>query len=131
MRRVLLLTLLFSSVIFADKTAWIEGLDAAFEKAQKEQKTVMLFVESRHCRWCVKMKEYTLDNEDVQKKLASYVSVKVMREQKELLTNLPEIQGVPSIFFMTPKKEIIESVIGYFNVEDFLSYINDVEKEIQ
>ena len=65
----------------------------------------------------------------MQNKLKSYVTVKVMREDEDAVKDLPIIHGVPSIFFMTPKKELIESVVGYFNVEDFLSYISDVEKK--
>ncbi len=75
------------------------------------------------------MKYRTLGDENVQKKLQSYIAVKVMREDEDAMKDLPIIHGVPSIFFMTPEKEVIESVIGYFNVEDFLSYISDVEKK--
>ncbi|OQX77439.1 MAG: hypothetical protein B6D54_01935 [Epsilonproteobacteria bacterium 4484_65] len=76
------------------------------------------------------MKHRTLGDENVQKKLKSYITVKVMRENEDDVKDLPIIYGVPSIFFMTPEKEVIESVVGYFNVEDFLSYISDVEKKI-
>jgi len=120
---------LFSTTLFAEDTVWLKDINTAFEMAKKEQKTVMVLVEGKHCRWCVKMKHRTLADENIQKKLKSYITVKVMRENEDAVKDLPIINGVPSIFFMTPKKEVLESVIGYFNVEDFLSYINDVEKK--
>lgn len=86
-------------------------------------------VEGKHCRWCKKMKYRTLGDENVQKRLASYIVVKVMREDEKAVEDLPIIEGVPTIFFMTPEKKVIESVVGYFVVEDFLSYIDDVEKK--
>jgi len=44
---------------------------------------------------------------------------------------LPPIQGVPTIFFMKEDKAVLEEIVGYFNIEDFLSYIDDVEKKIK
>ena len=125
----LLVGILFSTTLFAEEIVWIKDINSAFDLAKKEQKTVMVLVEGQNCRWCVKMKQRTLGDENVQKKLESYIIVKVMREDEDAVKDLPIINGVPSVFFMTPKKEVLESVIGYFNVEDFLSYISDVEKK--
>jgi len=120
---------LFSTMLFAEDTVWLKDINTAFEMAKKEQRSVMVLVEGENCRWCKKMKHRTLGDENVQKKLKSYITVKVMRENEDDVKDLPIIHGVPSIFFMTAKKEVIESVVGYFNVEDFLSYISDVEKK--
>ncbi len=125
----LLWGILFSMTLFAEEIVWVKDINSAFEMAEKEQKTVMVLVEGENCRWCEKMKDRTLGDENVQKRLKSYIAVKVMRENEYAVKDLPIIHGVPSIFFMSPKKEVIESVVGYFNVEDFLSYISDVEKK--
>ncbi len=125
----LLAGIVFSTPLLAVNIIWEKDIDTAFTLAKKEKKTVMVLVEGLHCRWCVKMKKRTLSDENVQKKLESYILVKVMREDKDNIKDLPQIHGVPSIFFMTEKKEILESVVGYFNIIDFLSYIDDVEKK--
>ncbi len=125
----LLTGIVFSTILFAGETAWVKDIDTAFEMAQKEQKAVMVLVEGENCRWCKKMKHRTLADGNVQQKLEAYITVKVMREDEDSVKDLPAIHGVPTIFFMTPRKEVIESVVGYFNVEDFLSYISDVEKK--
>ncbi|MEA1954423.1 MAG: thioredoxin family protein [Campylobacterota bacterium] len=130
-RLFFLLGVLSSTTLLAQDIIWVKDINTAFTLAKKEQKNVMLMVEGMNCRWCVKMKQRTLLDKEVREKLKSYILVKVMREDKEAVKDLPEIHGVPSIFFITPKKKIIESVIGYFNIEDFLSYISDVEKKSQ
>jgi thioredoxin-related protein len=128
----LLVGTFFLTTLFAEEEiVWLKDINIAFEMAKKEQRTVMVLVEGENCRWCKKMKHRTLGDENVQKKLKSYIIVKVMRENEDAVKDLPIIHGVPSIFFMTPEKEVIESVVGYFNVEDFLSYISDVEKKKQ
>ena len=127
----LLVGIFFSTTLFAEEIVWIKDIDSAFDLAKKEQKTVMILVEGTHCRWCARMKDRTLADVNVEKKLKSYITVKVMRENEDDVKDLPIIHGVPSIFFMTAEKEVIESVVGYFNVEDFLSYISDVEKKLK
>jgi len=129
MKKLLVGMLLLVSMLFATELEWQKDINSAFKIAKKEHKTVMVMVEGKHCRWCKKMKYRTLGDENVQKRLASYIVVKVMREDEKAVEDLPIIEGVPTIFFMTPEKKVIESVVGYFVVEDFLSYIDDVEKK--
>jgi len=130
LKRVLTILLLLSACLSAD-IVWQKDIPTALQLAQKEHKLVMVFVEGETCRWCKKMKHRTLSDESVDKRLQAYISVKVFRENKEDMKDLPEIQGVPTIFFMTAEKKILESVIGYYTVEDFISYINDVEKKVK
>jgi len=109
---------------------WQKELDVAFEQAKKEHKVVMLMVEGEHCRWCKKMKQHTLNDENVTQRLKPYIAVKVMREEVKAVKDFPVIHGVPTIFFLTADKKIIERVVGYFGAGDFLSYIDDVEKKV-
>jgi len=128
MKKIILALLLFSSSVFGFD--WGEDLNAAFARAQKENKTVMVFVEGEYCRWCKKMKYQTLSDESVEKKLEPYILVKVRREDSKAMAALPQVKGVPTIFFMTKDKAVLETVIGYFDVPDFISYISDVEKKL-
>ena len=126
MSKIVLGLLLLSSTLFS--VEWVKDLDAAFTLAKKEHKNVMVLVEGENCRWCKKMKHRTLSDDMVEKRLEKFVVVKVMREDPSAMSVLPKVKGVPTIFFMRENKEVIEEVVGYFNVEDFISYINNVEK---
>lgn len=111
--------------------SWQENLKKAYEKAKDTDKRVMVMVEGENCRWCKKMIHRTIGDESVQKKLVEkYVSVRVDREDPEAMKNLPEVRGVPTIFFMDKDNKVVEEVIGYFDVLDFTSYMNDVERKI-
>jgi len=129
MRKIILSILLLTGSIFA--LDWVKDIDTALELAKKEHKTIMVMVEGEHCRWCKKMKGRTLSDDAVEKRLEKFIVVKVMRENGNAMAKLPPVRGVPTIFFMKADKAIIEEIIGYFNVEDFISYINDVEKKVQ
>jgi uncharacterized protein YyaL (SSP411 family) len=126
MHKIILGMLLLASAAFS--LEWVKDIDTAFSVAKKEHKSVMVFVEGENCRWCKKMKGRTLSDESVEKRLEKFVVVKVMREDPKAMKSLPEIKGVPTTFFMSADKKVLESAIGYWNVEDFIAYINDVEK---
>ncbi len=127
MNKIVLGLLLLSSTLFS--VEWVKDVDTAFALAKKEHKNMMVLVEGENCRWCKKMKHRTLSDEDVEKRLEKFVIVKVMREEPSAMSVLPQIKGVPTIFFMNENKAVLEEVVGYFEVEDFISYINDVEKK--
>ncbi len=127
---LLLAGTLFSTTIFANELVWQKDIATAFEKAKKENKIVMVMVEGKHCRWCKKMKYRTLSDDSVLKRLESYIVVKVMREDANAVKDLPEINGVPTIFFMKENKKVLKSVVGYYDVYDFTSYINDIEQKV-
>ena len=127
MNKIVLGILFLSSTLFS--LEWIKDLDTAFALAKKEHKNVMVLVEGENCRWCTKMKHRTLSDETVEKRLEKFIVVKIMREDPKAMSVMPQIKGVPTIFFMKEDKAVIEDLIGYFNVEDFISYINDVEKK--
>lgn len=129
MNKIILGMLLLSSTLFSIE--WVKDIDTALTLAKKEHKNIMVLVEGENCRWCSKMKHRTLSDESVEKKLEKYVVVKVMREDADAMSGLPPIQGVPTIFFMKENKAVLEDIVGYFNVEDFLSYIGDVEKKVK
>lgn len=129
MNKIILGLLLLSSTLFS--VEWVKDIDTALTLAKAEHKNIMILVEGENCRWCKKMKHRTLSDDSVEKRLEKYVVVKVMREDGDAMSVLPSIQGVPTIFFMKENKEVIEEIVGYFNVEDFLSYIGDVEKKVK
>ena len=127
MNKIVLGLLLLSSTLFS--VEWSKDLDTAFILAKKEHKNIMVLVEGENCRWCKKLKHRTLSDEAVEKKLEKFVTVKVMREDPSAMSLLPEVKGVPTIFFMNEDKAISDEILGYVNVEDFISYINDIEKK--
>ena len=127
MNKIVLGLLLLSSTLFS--VEWVKDIDRAFALAKKEHKNIIVLVEGENCSWCKKLKHRTLSDETVEKRLEKFVTVKVMREDPSAMSVLPPVKGVPTIFFMKENKAVVEEVLGYVNVEDFISYINDVEQK--
>ena len=127
MGKVILAFLLLSSTLFS--LEWMKDVNSAFALAKKEKRNVMVLVEGENCRWCKKMKYRTLQDEAVEKRLEKFVLLKVMREDASAMSLLPSVKGVPTILFMRANKAVAEVVLGFFDADDFISYINDVEKK--
>lgn len=122
--------LLFGGVLFAGELHWEKDLQTAFSKASETNRPLMVMVESKTCRWCVKMKQRTLEEDTVSSRLQSFVLVKIDRDEVSS-KYVPYAKYVPTIYFMTPQKKILESVTGYFGVLDFNSWIDDAEKKLK
>jgi len=106
---------------------WAKDLPTAFALAQKENKNLVVMAVSVGCGWCKKMKERTLSNAEVAKRLEKYILVQADRETPSEREQLPSFKHVPILFFMTPNKEIIDNMRGYYLAEDFLEYLNEIE----
>jgi len=124
----LLFALMLFTQLFAD-IDWQKDLAAAFSKARQEHKVVMVMVEGEHCKWCKKMRYRTLGDESVEKKLKNYVNIRVMEEDEKAVNTLPKIDGVPTIFFMDGDKKVIQKLVGYYDVDDFMSFLRTVEEK--
>ena len=127
MNKIVLGLLLLSSTLFSIE--WSKDLETAFNLAKKEHKNIMVVVEGENCRYCKKLKHRTLSDETVEKRLEKFVTVKVMRDDASAMSVLPEVKGVPTIFFMNEDKVISDEILGYVDVEDLIYYINDIEKK--
>ena len=109
--------------------SWYAEIDGAFELARKEDKDVLIMVGEEGCRWCKKMKKRTLSDPRIQQKLEKYILVSVRRSDKDAVAKLSEFDGnIPSFFFMKSDGELIEPVVGYFDADDFLQYIEEIEE---
>ncbi|MEY3090915.1 MAG: hypothetical protein RL113_1231 [Pseudomonadota bacterium] len=113
-----------------EKLTWETDIEKAFSRAKKEKKNVMLLIQDPRCKWCKKMKEETLSDPRVQEKLKAYILLKAERKDQKTVKKIEEFTGaIPSFYFMQPDREIFESVIGYFQAEDFLQFLVEIEEE--
>ena len=116
-------------VIKIENLSWHTNIKEAFKLAKVQDKNVIIMVGEDDCRWCVKMKENTLTDKRIQEHMQEYILISIKRSDKESIKYVPEFDGnIPSFFFMTNSEEMIEPIVGYFNSNDFLQYIQEIEE---
>jgi len=117
-----------------EKVQWLT-FDAAVEKAQKENKHLIVDVYTNWCGWCKVMDRQTYGNAEVAAYLtANFAMAKVNGESAAKLTwqgkSLSErefakavgVNGYPSTFFMKPNADLLGGVAGYIKSPDMLIY---------
>ena len=63
--KLIILTLLFSSLLFSAELDWIHDYDKALVEAKKENKDVYIFIGADVCRFCDLFKKVTLSKKEV------------------------------------------------------------------
>lgn len=131
MNKIFLLLLLASFSLHAGEIIWANSFKEALAKAKKEDKNLMVLITTESCRWCRKLESQTLTDDAVISRLnRDYVSVHLTRNVDEYPRYL-NAPGVPATYFLDRTGQpIIKRVMGYWNVEDYLSYLNDVDYKL-
>ncbi len=126
--RIFLIGFILSSFLLSIDLKWEQDLDKAFIKAQDSNKTVMIFVTKSGCRWCVKMKKRTLADKVIKKDLEDYILVKLDKDSLDYYEFIGNIKYFPTTLFYSSQKKLYQKVVGYFKVEDFISWLDDVKR---
>ncbi len=125
------LFLLIPFLLFASQIEWEIDFNIALNRANKEKKPLMVFFESHNCKWCEKMLHTTFKNKQIIKRINdNFIPIKVYNNDKRLPKYI-DSKITPTTFFITSKVEnIIRPVLGYWDEESFLSFLDDVERRL-
>jgi thioredoxin-related protein len=110
---------------------WAHSYAEAQERAKKEQKNILLLITTESCRWCRRLESTTLQNDKVVKRInAEYVAVHVTRDKDKYPEDLVA-RRVPMSYFLKSDGEVIHDMMGFWNVEDYLSVLDDAAYEFK
>jgi thioredoxin-related protein len=113
---------------------WEYSYEDALKEAKKQNKYVMVLITSKRCKWCKKLKYRTLSNAKVINTLNDkFISVEITRNVDDYPKRELRARAVPTTYFLTPngKKIMKRPVIGYWNVTNYLSHLNVVDRFIK
>ncbi len=99
-------------------------------KAKKEHKPVMVYVKAEQCRYCAKMKETTLSDSSVKENIKDFLFVVADKNSKEAKKYLPSVRYTPTIYFISPKFKVINTVKGYLGKDDFNLWVDDSKAKL-
>ena len=117
------------STLLGNMFDWSNDYNDAIDEAKKENKQVYMLITSDNCGWCRKFESTTLQDESTLEKLRSkYVLLHITKESDYIPPKF-EKKRVPRHYFITAKEEVIYSFLGYWNVEDFDSFLDDADRK--
>ena len=105
-------------------------LKDALLKARKDHRPIMVYVKSDSCAYCDKMKERTLNDADIQSNIKGFIFVTADKNGKEAKQYLPETRYTPTVYFISSKFKVVNTVKGYLGKDDFKLWINDSKTKL-
>ncbi len=119
----------FDPKAYAKKSVANLPFEKVLQKAQREDKIILIEAVAPHCRYCKKMQEGTLVEPSIVAALKKdFITLIVDVSKDELPLDL-SVHMTPSFFFIFPKqgsdKVKIKRIPGAWNKEDFLDILNE------
>lgn len=128
--KLLTLTFFMCFSLYANSIDWHNNYDEALNKAKKENKLLLVFITSKNCKFCKKLKETTLKDKDIVNKInRDYISVIVMKD-RDSFPNKLNAKATPMIYFLDKNENIIDYSLGYWDKVDFNFILKDVKKRL-
>jgi len=106
------------------------GLKKSLLQSNKEQKPLMVLVTAENCKYCRKMKKETLENSEVKSNLEGFLFATVRKSSRDAKQFLPNTRYTPTVYFVSPKYKIINSVKGYLAATDFNLWVDDTRAKL-
>jgi len=108
---------------------WVDWSEAAFQKAKKENKPVILDLEAVWCHWCHVMDGKTYSNPVIANLIKSQlVAIRVDQDNRPDLSTRYQDYGWPATIIFSPSGKEIVKRAGYIAPGEMLSLLNDVIK---
>jgi len=122
--------MLFVSSLFAEnigELSFSNDYKKVMAQAKKENKRVYMLITSESCRWCRRFESETLSDWTVAEKLEGEYLLLHLDRDKDYFPKSFKSKRVPRHYFLAPDEQVIYTFLGYWNVEDFSSYVDDVQ----
>lgn len=126
----------------ADKEIKWENFEQAIERAQKENKYIVMDVYTDWCQWCKIMDKKTYSDQRIvdlaQKKIifvklnaesSDSVTVQNTAITKRELSYALGIEGYPATVFLNPAGEFITRVSGFIEADEFVKILEFIGDE--
>ncbi len=111
----------------AHRIDWLPWTRSTFERAQAEDKPVLLSVSAPWCYWCHVMDETTYSDTDVQSVLArSFLAVRVDNDHRPDINARYNVGGWPTTAFLTPHGGLMGGAT-YLPPDQFLAMLMELE----
>ena len=111
----------------ANRINWLPWTHSTFERAQAEDKPVLLSISAAWCHWCHEMDEATYSDADVQTLLErNYLAVRVDNDHRPDINSRYNVGGWPTTAFLTPHGGLIGGAT-YLPPDQFLAMLMELQ----
>ncbi|MGB5965557.1 MAG: thioredoxin family protein [Sulfurimonadaceae bacterium] len=131
MRKIVVMFLMLSSMLFASPINWAKDYKSGVAEATKQTKPI-LFISSRHtCKYCVILEKTALMDPKIVNELnRNFISVVSYSDEGDYLPKELWRPGTPAIWFLDDKGEpLFQPIMGAVDAENFYRALTLVKEE--
>lgn len=128
-----LLLLVLVSGCFADaegdpaaRVRWVQSLPEGLKLAKETGKPAMLYFTADWCAPCLELKKFVFTDKRVADASLRLVNIYIDADKDPDALALYKIRGIPAIFFLNPKGEMIEQLSGDRSAASFVKQMNAI-----
>lgn len=145
MKKIFLIIVLFSNLFASNEwqkgLLWQNEMEDAIEVANYKNKPIFLFLDSRTCFYCPKLKAEVLSNKKFQEKIKKHFTPVYLDNSLDYDSDVANtgqapqrltVSMTPAIYFMGPNEEKLSLkgkkhmiIYGMWSLEDMLSWMDD------
>jgi len=116
------------AVVAAQKLGVESQYSVALKKAQEQKRMLVMIIVKKHCRWCNKLIDRTLQDRDVKRTLDEEFVTLIIDKDADYPKAFRE-NFFPSMFFIDAKtqKSVYEN-IGYINAKTLLNDLHEAKQ---
>ncbi len=124
----------FQKSILATKKAYdfdiYSDYNEAYALAKAKNKSVFILFTTEYCRWCVKLKEITLKDPELGRRLQEEFVVLFLDRDRSTYPTKYKVRGVPAVYLTDKNEELFTSMVGYHkNPEDYIKWFDYIKIE--
>ena len=127
MKKLLVVLLFITSTLFGQMNR-VKELDMAYDKAQAQNKIVMVVLSQEGCPACKYMKNVVFKNKNVVKAFNKKFLAVELDIHKDYVPLELEHVVTPTIYFLDVDEKILGAMYGYKNDKDFLDKLTQISK---
>ncbi len=131
MKKIALLVVMFSSMLFASSIHWAKDYQSGIATATAKTKPV-LFISSRHtCKYCVILERTTLSDPKIINELnRNFITIISYSDENDYMPKEMWRPGTPAIWFLDEKGDpLFQPIMGAMDSENFYRALMLVKKE--
>ena len=111
----------------AHRIDWLPWTRSTFDRAQAEDKPVLLSISAAWCHWCHEMDETTYSDPDVQSLLSrSFLAVRVDNDHRPDINARYNVGGWPTTAFLTPHGGLVGGAT-YLPPDQFIAMLSELQ----
>ncbi len=127
LNRYLVLLFVSTAVLFANGLHFEHNFDKAMQKAQNQNKEVMMMYSATWCPECNYVKEVVFKDKRVIKYINKHFVLLGLDIQKDKLPKGFNYMGIPTFFFINKDKKQTGEIVGGDKAGKFLKELKDLK----